>query len=320
MDTIKKRLKTTKGETFIFTIVWLLLVITGCNTKPDSKQLAYLPEAEATNDIPVSKKPPSPDFNAYWYAGEAEISSYQLEQARYGEIRTGKAVLIYVTEDFLPKIQVKADYPNAKNISVLKLNATKNFNTGIYPYSIMQSTFYPISNNKHALKVSSSMQEWCGHVYMQLNNRDQFEIMSHPYFEGEADTNAVVEKSILENELWTQLRINPKSLPTGTLNIIPSFEFIRLKHVHLRAYKSNAHLTETSYSITYPDLNRTLTIYFNALFPFEIESWEESVKSGYGPNAKVLTTKATKLKTIKSPYWQKNSNKDEVLRETLLLN
>ena len=30
------------------------------------------------------------------------ISSYKLEQARYGEIRNGKAVLVYVTEDFLP--------------------------------------------------------------------------------------------------------------------------------------------------------------------------------------------------------------------------
>ena len=35
---------------------------------------------------------------------------------------------------------------------------------------------------------------------------------------------------------------------------------------------------------------------------------------------KTLTTKATKMKTNKSPYWNKNSNADEVLRETLQLN
>ena len=76
-------------------------------------------------------------FKDYWYQGKAEITSYKLEQARYGEMRDGNAVLIYVTEDFLPEVQVKADRQNAKNIPVLKLNSTKNFNTGIYPYSIM---------------------------------------------------------------------------------------------------------------------------------------------------------------------------------------
>jgi len=164
------------------------------------------------------------------------------------------------------------------------------------------------------------MQEWCGHVYTQLNNRDQFEILSHSYFEGEADIDITLKKSVLENELWTQLRINPKSLPTGELKIIPAFEFIRLKHISVKAYKANATLTNNTYSIYYPILNRTLTIEFNAAFPYEILGWEESFKSGFGANAKALTTKASRLKTIKSPYWQKNRNKDENLRASLLLN
>lgn len=214
---------------------------------------------------------------------------------------------------------MKADRQNPNNIPVLKLNATKNFNTGIYPYSIMQSTFYPVSNNKHAIKVSSSIQEWCGHVYMQLNNKEQFEIMSHSYFESEADQNFKLEKAILENELWTQLRIDPKSLPTGDLQIIPSLEFTRLKHAPVKAYKASAKLSNHSYSINYPELERTLTISFNPNFPHDILGWEETFKSGFGSNAKTLTTKATKLKTIKSAYWGKKSKQDEVLRDTLQL-
>ena len=35
------------------------------------------------------------EFNAYWYAGKAEITSYSLQQARYGELRDGHAVLIF---------------------------------------------------------------------------------------------------------------------------------------------------------------------------------------------------------------------------------
>ncbi|SHI33240.1 septum formation inhibitor Maf [Aquimarina spongiae] len=269
----------------------------------------------------TDKKGLSEEFKKYWYAGEAEITSYQLEQARYGEIRQGKAVLIYVTEDFLPKVQVKADYQNANNIPVLKLNATKKFNTGIYPYSIMQSTFYPVSNDRHAIKVSSSMQEWCGHVYAQLNNREQFEIMSHSYFQGEADQELKVDKAILENELWTQLRIAPDQLPIGKVEIIPSFEYTRLRHKEVKAYAATTTLQKEGdqnvYTITYPKLNRTVSIRFASAFPYEIESWAETFKSGFGPNAKELVTKATKIKSIKSAYWGKNSNKDEVLREEL---
>jgi len=179
----------------------------------------------------------------------------------------------------------------------------------------MQSTFYPLSTEKHALKISSSVQEWCGQTYTQLNNRDGFEINSHSYFEGKTDQNYQLEKSILENELWTQLRINPKELPTGDLQIIPSFEFISLKHIELKPYQANAELTLNSYTISYPELDRTLTINFNKESPFEVLGWNESFKSG----SEILTTKATKLTTIKSPYWSKNSNKDSLLRETLKL-
>lgn len=311
--------KIIKGDIFFWLVIGLLSLVLSCKKNMESKKLASHLETHSIINQPVEAKEPSKEFKNYWYVGEAEISSYKLEQARYGEIRNGHAVLIYVTEDFLPNVQVKADKQNANNIPVLKLNATKKFNTGIYPYAIMQSTFYPVSNDKHAIKTSGSMQEWCGHVYAQLNNKEQFEVMSHSYFEGEADKSFNLDKAILENELWTQLRIDPKSLPTGNLEIIPSFEYTRLRHVPIKAYKAIANMKENIYSISYPELNRTLSITYNPKFPHDILSWEESFKSGFGANAKVLKTKATKLKTIKSAYWGKNSNKDEILRKELQL-
>ncbi|WP_248723220.1 septum formation inhibitor Maf [Seonamhaeicola sp. ML3] len=298
----------------------LLLLATSCKEQKQPEDVTHNWETHFEIAEPFESEKLSQEFKAYWYTGKAEISSYELEQARYGEIRKGKAVLIYVTEDFLPEIQVKADNPNPKNIPVLKLNATKNFNTGIYPYAIMQSVFYPVSNNQHALKVSSSMQEWCGHVYAQLNNYDNFKIMSHSYFEGEADQNFELDKTILENELWPQLRINPESLPTGELEIIPAFEYCRMRHMDIKPYKASAVQKKGEYTVSYPNINRSLKIMFNPEFPFDILSWEESIKIGVDPNAKVLTTKASKLKTIKSAYWNKNSNKYEVLRDTLKLN
>ncbi|WP_047545629.1 hypothetical protein [Psychroserpens sp. Hel_I_66] len=298
-------------------------ILASCKDDTTSKEQALQSESisEAQKEIPKKQAfSPSQEFKDYWYAGEAEITSYKLEQARYGELRDGTAVLVFVTEDFLPQKQVKADSYSENNIPVLKLNATKNFNTGIYPYSIMQSTFYPVSNNQHALKVSCSVQEWCGHVYAQLNNRDQFEINSHSYFEGEADQDFKLDKAILENELWTQLRLDPKSLPVGDFKAIPSLEFLRLKHLETKAYNAKAINKNGQYIINYHKIDRRLTINYNPEFPFEITSWEETYKYGYGENSKKLTTKATKLETLKSAYWSKNSNADESLRETLKLN
>lgn len=295
-----------KSSLFIFSAFLIL----GCKKQPKTDTKTTYNQVES-----VAKKAKLPafktnkQFNDYWYSGQAEITSYQLEQSRYGEIRKGTAVLVFVTEPFLENDQVKADQSNPSNINVLKLNATKKFNTGIYPYSIMQSTFYPVSNNQHALKVSASVQEWCGHVYTQLNNREQFQVTSHSYFQGEADQNFNLEKNSLENQLWTQLRIDPTSLPTGNINIIPSLEYTRLNHTPLKAYNAFAENKPGQYTLTIKDLDRKLTINYNPNFPFDIQSWEE-VQNGN-------LTKATKIKTLQSDYWNKKSNTDLELRKTL---
>lgn len=184
------------GLTFIF------LTLFSCKEDPQEIQKEKDITSFASEETLKSAQPLTDEFKAYWFANEAEITSYTLEQGRYGEIREGSAVLVFVTEPFLKEEQVKADQSSPTNIPVLKLNATKNFHTGIYPYSIMQSVFYPLANNQHALKISCSVQEWCGHVYTQLNNRSEFEVVSHSYFEGEADEDFSMGKAILENELW----------------------------------------------------------------------------------------------------------------------
>jgi hypothetical protein len=306
----------------IFFILFVPFIFLSCEIKTSAKGNETLAVKGLKKDSEIIEEKELPlEFKDYWYAGEAEITSYRLEQARYGEIRDGHAVLIFVTEPFLADKQVKAERSNPDNIPVLKLNSTKKYLTGIYPYSVMSSSFYPVEDNQHALKVSSSVQEWCGHVYAQLNNREDFEYVSHSYFEGEADQHLKIKKDILENELWNKLRINPKGLPQGELKIIPSLEYIRMAHKEIKPYKAIAQLTSdegiSSYSITYPELERTLSINFSTDFPYSIESWSDEFKSGFGPNPQILKSKATKIKLIKSPYWRHNTNKDLFLRDSL---
>lgn len=288
----------------------------------DKKQVGVADMAMNNTAVkPTSKKPISKAFKDYWYAGNAEVTSFALEQARYGELREGKAVLIFVTEPFVADQQVKADQDNPSNIPILKLNSTKKYLTGIYPYSIMTSSFYPVEDNQHALKVTFSAQEWCGHVFTQLNNREAFNITSFSYFETEGDTDFKLEKNVLENELWNKIRINPSELPVGKFDMIPSFEFLRMSHKEIKAYQALATLETTNggntYTITYPTLQRTLVINFSAMFPYTIESWTDSFTSGFGENAKVMVSKATKIKTLKTPYWRQNGNNSLSLRDTL---
>lgn len=290
-------------------------IIACSNIKNDTESTV-----EATKDS-IPAQPTSEAFKKYWYNGTAELTSFELEQSRYGEIHKGKSVLIYVTEDFNPEKQVKADEQRASNVPVLKLNSTKKFYTGIYPYSVMTSTFYPVTNNKHAIKVTASMQEWCGHIFSQLNNRAKFNIQSFSYFESESDQEFSIDKAILEDELWTKLRIDPTQLPTGAQQIIPAFEVLRMKHIPLKTYEATATLTTSgttsTYTLNYPKLNRKLSINFNSSFPYDILGWTESSTSGFGNNAKILTTKASKIRQLKTPYWSKNSVKDSILRKNL---
>ena len=280
-------------------------------------------KTEQKTTYPIEKKDTAvsvqkhPKFSTYWNTGKAEITSYTLTQSRYGQIHQGTAVNIFVTEEFLPNKQVKADNQDEHNISILKLNSTKKFVTGIYPYSLMTSTFTPIYNSQKAIKISFSSQEWCGNTFVQLNNRAQFEIDFRSYFETNADKKIVLTKNILENDLWNLLRINPKKLPTGNFNSIPSFEFLALNHQKIAAYQANASLKEEgdfiTYSIYYPSLKRELTIKATKKFPFTIENWKET----FTKNGKENTSEATKIKTIQTAYWNKKRVTDTKERTLL---
>jgi len=299
----------------------LMISVQGCGNQKEEKTkvIAVAERPEIIQQPQVKRIPLSKEFKSYWYNGEAEISSFELEQERYGEMRLGSAVLIYVTEDFLPEKQVKADNYSKSNVPILKLNSTKKFNTGIYPYSIMESSFYPVGQQSHALKVSASVQEWCGQAYSQINNREKFEIKTHSYFEAEADQSFKIEKASLENEIWNIIRIDPTKLPTGTFKMVPSLEFARLRHRDIKAYTVNGTLESGSYTLTYPELGRKLIIKYNTDFPYDIQGWEESNTIGYGAQKRVLTSKATRSKSIRSAYWSKNKNADLPLRQALML-
>ncbi|WP_418262730.1 septum formation inhibitor Maf [Flavobacterium faecale] len=263
----------------------------------------------------------SQEMKSYWYNNDAELSSYDLVQARYGELRKGTAVLVYVTEPFSEKSFTKANQASTNTISVLKLNFTKNFNTGIYPYSMMNSSFFPVNGNS-SLKISSSTQEWCGHVYTEVKPVDKgFEVNIRSYFEGESIDKVTIKKVLLEDDIWSIIRLNPNALPEGKLEVLPSLFYMRLAHKDLKIYRCEVSKKidkqMITYSMKYPELRRNLDITFENKFPYKILSWSESYPDGYNNDAEILTTSGTLKKTIKIDYWNKNSNADLELRKDL---
>ena len=269
----------------------------------------------------------SQEFKDYWYSGEAELTRYKLEQARYGEIHEGDAVLIFVTEDFLNDKQVKYESGDREKVaSVLKLNFTRKFLTGIYPYSMISSIFTPVDHTKPTLKVATSSQEWCGHTFSQLNHRkNKYTGHLYSYFQEEGDQTLSVDDVMLEDEIWTRIRIRPTALPIGDLKLVPGSQFLRLKHREFAAENAIASVETindtslssrplTKYRVDYNDFIRILEITFESEFPYTIVAWEEQSQSG---KDQTLTTRAVRTHSINSPYWGQHSLADTVLRKEL---
>ena len=262
-------------------------------------------------------------FRKYWNQGKAELTRYSLKQARYGEIHNGESVLIFVTEPFLTDKQVKyEDGDKSKAIQVLKLNLTRKFYTGIYPYSLMTSIFTPTDFQKYrTLKVTTSSQEWCGSMFLQMNFRNNaYESQIHSYFQAEADQNLTVKTAWLEDEMWTRIRLAPGTLPTGAIELVPGSQYIRLWHQDLKAQPATAALKETgnlrTYSIDYKNIKRSIKITFDKNFPYTITAWEETQPGGFGDSA-LLTTRAVRTKSILLDYWSHHNNADDHYRKEL---
>lgn len=262
----------------------------------------------------------APGFNDYWYLGKAEITTYDVQQERYGAIRKAEQINVFVTEDFSKEKQVKLDDPaqaGSDRVPVLKLNALRRFHTGIYDYSLMQSVFTPVAGSP-TLKSTCTIQDWCGHVFLQYNLRGSgYQARAFSYFESEGDSDQKVSAAnLLEDELWVRLRLNPDQLPLGKIQLIPASFYLRMRHKpiapHVATVSIQKGATESLLSIQYEDIPRTLNIRFESALPYRILGWEEM------DNGKLMS-KGNKKASLMSPYWSQHDLEHDGLRDSLRL-
>ncbi len=304
----------TWGFSIFLALLTFVLVLYNCN--PISQSAAKNVVLEKVADVSENQ------FADYWYKGEAEICSYTIKQNRYGEIREGKQIMVFVTEDFSKSKHVKLDYPEENwrdKVSVLKLNRIIHFITGIYDYSMMASIFTPVDYAKHpnSLKAISTVQEWCGQTSTQLNlNGNSYQINSLSYFEAEGDDKFQIGTALLEDEIWNKIRINPSSIPIGNIEVIPSLFSSRLLHKKLKPTQARLRIENKesmSYLILeYLHVDRTLKIGFETEFPHKILNWEET------QNGQIFSS-GQLLESIKSAYWKENGSDFEYRRKELKL-
>ncbi|GGD76766.1 hypothetical protein GCM10011514_45840 [Emticicia aquatilis] len=295
----------------------LLFTITACSNENEKKTIQLSDTQE---------------FRKYWFSNKAEISSYGLQQAQYGKLNQGEAIMVFVSEDFRLDKQVKLESDSKENATpVLKLNFIKKFITGIYDYSMYTSVFTPVQTNTFpaTLKVTNTNQEWCGQSFLQLNyHQNGYQVLGKSYFEDEVSEECHIDYAMLEDELWTKIRLLPiEQLPKGNVLLVPSMTSLRLRHkkvlaemtqINLEPYKGDSTFKGKDlmdYQIRFPESKRDLRIIFEKGFPHQIIGWEDT----YEVRKKRLTSRAILKATIQNAYWEKNTPADTNYRKLLKL-
>lgn len=297
-----------------------LLFLQNCTSASDSNRASALPSPTPATSAVLTALPAPPSFGDYWYQGKAEISTYDVLQERYGETRSAEQVNVYVTEDFSRKKQVKLDDAASAGddrAPVLKLNAVRRFHTGIYDYSIMSSVFSPVDGSP-ALKTTCSVQDWCGQVFFQTNlEKSGIRARSFSYFETESDADTRLPLTLLEDELWTQIRLGPDKIPSGKTNLLPSATYVRLRHKPFQPETAFISIeqngAESTLKVNYAGAWRSLSIRFETASPHRILGWEETGEKGN------LLSKGTLKASLMSAYWAQHDNAHSPLRDSLKL-
>ena len=279
---------------FRVTVLAALVLLAGCSrpqTAPPLRETVYAPDAPRF----------AGDFWNQWGDGRAELAGYELTHPRYGQLRSGTAVTVFVTETFSNSLRVKSDpgaHPATDEFPAMKLNVIKDFQTGIYDYNTMLSAFValkPVNGRPvgAAVKLSYSGQEWCGHVWHQLLfDQRSIRSTSHSYFDGEADREQVLDyppDGLSEDALmlWARGMSGPILIPGETRDValLTSLQTAREAHSDLRW---------TGARLCREKNGRTLTV---PAGEFEVELW--TVEVGRRPHRTFYVEKASPHRIVR---------------------
>jgi len=281
--------------------------------------------------VPAGSGTPG-EFESLWYDGQAEVNGYRWQGSRYGELRTGEAVAIFVTEPMGAKEHVKVDRPadyRGEVLTVLKLNLVRDFQTGIYDYKTMVSAFVRVDDFA-PLKLSFTSAEWCGNVYEQLDVGPKgvaLDIAS--YFQDESAQGTLPAKNggIVGDQLFVWLRgLRGHVLAAGEARTLPyltdPFER-RLRHTEASWGELTLTREEKLASLRVPagtfeavvvrlkaTDGRAGTVWVEQAYPHRLLSWSWARGSEVLDSAELTGSRRMK-------YWELHAEGQEALRKEL---
>jgi len=277
----------------------------------------------------------SDSFGAYWHDGKAELDGYRLRVTRYGQVRSGHAVMVYVTEPFLRSKLIKADQPSKNKgdvFDVLKLNLIRDFQTGIYDYNTMASVFVR-SEDFEPVKITFSSAEWCGHVYEELRfESDRIANRFHSYFEGESSSGSIKQSSggITQEGLFIVLRglRGPYLLPGQNRSVVflPSSLYRRLTHRPLAWSRAQIQRLADHQTVTVPAGSFEAIVYIVVVadgregrfyidrdYPHRVVrwTWKTTLEGQNGSRASETDELGELTGTARLAYWELHDNGHE---------
>jgi hypothetical protein len=284
-----------------------------------------------------------PGFYEAWSDGMGEVNVYDLVEERYGELRNGNAVLVYVSEEIDRRSHVKVESgqtPPEDRIFVVKLNKLLRFSTGIYDYSVMTSVFsVPERHLGHhpfqAARIVNTTQEWCGQVLQRADHREDdargsaasssWDLQLRSYFESEADHDDSIsaDGTDAEDNLWIWIReLDGPVLRVGEslpLKLLPSLWSLRKTHRPPALVSATIRKVETVRLLTpagefdavkwqWDAGARSVTAWVEDEGARRLLGWEDKT----GGHARLVSSE-------RLPYWTVHDNDDLHWRRTLRL-
>lgn len=286
----------------------------------------------AAQEAPPPAEPTPGAFEALWYDGQAEVNGYRWRGTRYGELRSGEAVAIFVTEPMGAESHVKLDRPEehrGEALTVLKLNLVRDFQTGLYDYATMVSAWVDVRDMR-AVKLTFSSAEWCGHVFESLDVTPKGVALDlDSYFQGESTraTLAARPDGIHGDQLLIWLRgLRGRAVAPGEARTLPyladAFER-RLRHQpaswgELTVTRA-AEATSTTvpagtfdamvYALAASD-GRTGRVTIEDAYPHRLLGWEWERGAELLDSAELTGSRRMK-------YWELHAEGQEALRKEL---
>lgn len=302
---------------------------TGAEAGRDAKEETLFRDPGGFSGLPdVPKATASSAFWGHWGDGRAELSGYRLVTRRYGELREGEVVLIYVTEPHDRRVWIKDDDAREPHrAEVLKLNVHREFLAGIYPYSVLTGVFAPVDDwdveRFSPVKLTMTAHEWCGSYFAGVwPGPGRFRALRLSYFPEEGERAGLVpaaEGALYEDALLIQLRELDGPFARGgdwEGSLVPSLWEVRRGHRDLEP--GPATLTRREGEREGVPVTRFVLRHGGRTRTFEVERAPPRRVLGWRiQEGGAELEEARLLRTVRLPYWRLNAPGDEAYRAEL---